>query len=189
MENDWLNRNASWSDMYLFKQFQNFNRDTLSSVTLVSVQRKNNIGNFSAISRSYKNDLIFKGERYILILFLENLMEDWLSIETLAKSLLKAFVISEGQLIVTLLSVIAVILVWITVKQFLDNESGSNGNVKRYRKMDLLKRSHLHNISIFSEVNTNAYKFICIFLAFPGDYTIFKTIWKAKGFTSYICLY
>ena len=76
VENDWLNRNASWSDMYLFKQFQNFNRDTLSSVTLVSVQRKNNIGNFSAISRSYKNDLIFKGERYILILFLENLMED-----------------------------------------------------------------------------------------------------------------
>ena len=76
VENDWLNRNASWSDMYLFKQFQNFNRGTLSSVTLVSVQRKNNIGNFSAISRSYKNDLIFKGERYILILFLENLMED-----------------------------------------------------------------------------------------------------------------
>ena len=76
VENDWLNRNASWSDMYLFKQFQNFSRGTLSSVTLVSVQRKNNIGNFCAISRSYKNDLIFKGERYILILFLKNLMGD-----------------------------------------------------------------------------------------------------------------
>ena len=76
VETDWLNRNASWSDMYLFKQFQNFSRGTLSSVTLVSVQRKNNIGNFCAISRSYKNDLIFKGERYILILFLKNLMGD-----------------------------------------------------------------------------------------------------------------
>ena len=57
--------------------------------------------------------ILYLGEGGNHIFFLENLMDDWIFIATLAKQLLKALGMSDGLVIVSLLTVIAVGKVWL----------------------------------------------------------------------------
>ena len=52
------------------------------------------------------NDSIFKGTRYSKYFFLENMIEDRISIATLAKLLLKALAMPDRSVIVSLLTLI-----------------------------------------------------------------------------------
>lgn len=76
VEKDWLNRNARWSDMFLFINFKIL-VGTLFGPLLLSRFKKEIILETSVLSAGViKNDLIFKGGTYTPILFWEHLMED-----------------------------------------------------------------------------------------------------------------